>query len=141
MKLKITRLEKILEDGTPKRVVIGITATDEATGKSSYIDWTADIAEIGKTKSDLLSYIKSYLTKTTNQDEIDRKKAEKAELEAQISKEKDDKVKVELQPKLEKVVIPEKMTIAKNLGNQLKAPKVEYQTLDTLSDKDKEISL
>ena len=141
MKIKITRLEKIKEDGIPKRVVIGITASDETTGKSSYIDWSVDVDKVGKTKKDLINYIKSYLQEATNQSEIDSAKQQQAELQAKIEAEEDKDKIAELQTSYKKIVIPKKRTRIDNLADQLKAPKVEFEQFNLLSDSDRDITL
>ena len=69
---KITRLERIKENNVLKFLVIGITCENTDKKQSAYIDWKADIKDVGKTKTELLNYIKNYLTEAINQDEIDR---------------------------------------------------------------------
>ncbi len=114
MEIKITRFEKIKEDGVLKNVVIGITAKEGA--KSAYIDWTADVKDIGSTKEDLLNYIKEYMNKITNQAEIDDAK----------ERQKDDP----------SVVIPEPQTIAKSLQARLNAPVVTREADNSVVDEE-----
>ena len=125
--IKITRFEKIKEDGVPKRVVIGITASNGT--KSAYIDWTADIKEIGKTKKDLLNYIKKYMTEITNQAEIDNVKARKTDLEAQL-KELQDKGEdtTDIEKRLAELAIPEPRKRIDSLKGQLNTPVITRET-------------
>ena len=103
---KITRLEKIKEDGVLKSVVIGITASNGT--KSVYTDWKANIKDIGTTKQDLWAYIKNYMTEAINQSEID----------AAIEKQKNDS----------KVVIPVSQTRIKSIKARLNTPVITRET-------------
>ena len=66
--LKITRLERILENGAPTGLVIGVTYERIENGKvvkSAYTDWTAkpeDFTNFPPSEVELHAYIEDYLT-------------------------------------------------------------------------------
>jgi len=125
-KFKITRLNKIKEDGVVKRVVIGITASDGV--KSTYMDWTEDIKNIGKTKSDLISYIKKHMKEVVNQSEIDEAKEKKAELEAKLQELKNaEKGTAGIEEELSRLNVPKPITRAQAMKNQLNRPVITYE--------------
>lgn len=101
---KIERLERIKENGTTKRICIGVTCTNTDTGQNAYTDWEADVKDVGKTKSELKDYIKNYLKAVTNQGEIDQA--------------------VELQKTDAKAVVPEAVKRVDSLKNQTLVPVV-----------------
>ena len=135
IKYKITRFQKIKEDGILKSVVIGITASNGT--KSAYIDWTADIKDIKLNKLglidklNLLDYIKKYMTEAINQGEIDEANKRKTELETQLKElKKEDTTEIEKQ--LADLVIPEPQTRIKSLKSQLNAPVITRETDNSL---------
>lgn len=70
---KITRLERIKEDGVFKQAVVGVNCINSDNNQSSYIDWIADKADISPlTKDGLKIYIKNYLTKKEKYTEMQK---------------------------------------------------------------------
>lgn len=63
---KITRQEKILENGILVGAVVGVTCTNTETGNTGYKDWRVEKEDFPSplTKASKIAYIKDYLQNT-----------------------------------------------------------------------------
>ena len=63
---KVTRLEKIVENGEEKGLVIGVTCTNTENNRTAYVDWVANKDEFSRfppSKDELNQYVDNYLNK------------------------------------------------------------------------------